>query len=276
MNKKRFKLGKGIEIGDGAPLVFFAGPCVVESREHCFKIAKFLRGVADLKKINLVFKASHTKANRTSGSSFRGIGVEEGLRVLEEVRKEFGFLVVTDVHETVEVASVAQAVDVLQIPAFLCRQTALLEEVGKTNKPILIKKGQFLAPEDMSFAAEKVGSGLVIFCERGSLFGYRDLVVDMRGLVKMRESGYPVVFDGTHSVQSMGGATGKSGGDRDMVFPLLRAATACGVDGLFFECHDEPEKAPSDGPNMLRLEEVPHIVQTIIEIDALIRKSEQA
>lgn len=273
MKKLKFSLGNGIEIGDGAALVFFAGPCVIESREHCFKIAKFLKDVADSKKINLVFKASLTKANRTSGSSFRGLGADEALKVLEDVKKEFGLLVITDVHETVEVASVAEVVDVLQIPAFLCRQTALLEEVGKTNKPVLIKKGQFLAPEDMAFAAEKVGSGLVIFCERGSLFGYRDLVVDMRGLVKMRESGYPVVFDGTHSVQSMGGASGKSGGEREMVFPLLRSATACGVDGLFFECHDEPEKAPSDGPNMLHLSEVPKILDTILAIDRLIRES---
>ena len=256
----RFKAGRG------QPLFAICGPCVIESRDHVMKIAGFLTELSKKLSVPIIFKSSYDKANRTSAGSYRGLGIDAGLKILEEVRREFGLPIVTDVHTEEEAAQAGQSVDLLQIPAFLCRQTSLLEAAGKTAKPVMIKKGQFLAPEDMQFAIEKVnaaGSSQVICCERGACFGYRELVVDMRGLEVMRALGAPVVFDATHSVQRMGGAGGKSSGSREYVAPLARAAVALGVDGVFLECHDRPDSAPSDGPNMLPLEAVEPLLRDL-------------
>lgn len=247
-------------------LLLIAGPCQIESRDHCFKLAEILKKYVRDLPVNLVFKSSFDKANRTSLQGQRGVGIEKGLRILEDVKKSFDLPVLTDVHSPEQARTAAEVVDILQTPAFLCRQTDLLTAVGETGKPVNIKKGQFLSPEDMRFVAEKVsqtGNRNIMLCERGSSFGYRDLVVDMRSFVIMKEAGYPVIFDATHSVQSMGGAGGKSGGSRQYIFPLLRAAVATGVQGVFIECHDDPEKAPSDGASMLPVQQLPSILSTI-------------
>ncbi len=263
------KITPSLSVGDGQKFLLIAGPCQIESKDHCLKIASFLKTLADELKINLVFKSSFDKANRTSISGKRGIGIDQGLKILESVRKDVGIPVLTDVHSIEQVRPIAQVVDVIQIPAFLCRQTDLLCAVGETNRAVNVKKGQFLAPHDMRFAAEKIGASgnrNILLCERGACFGYRDLVVDMRSLLIMRSLGYPVIFDSTHSVQSMGGAGGASGGQREFVAPLSRAAMAVGVDGIFLECHDNPEVAPSDGASMLRLEEVKPILVSLLKI----------
>lgn len=269
-------IGKSIQVGPGHPLLLIAGPCQIESREHCLKIAEHLAKVATRYPIQLVFKSSFDKANRTSGKTARGLGIDAGLKILADVRKETGLAVLTDVHSAEQVPLVASVVDVLQVPAFLCRQTDLLVAVGKSGKAANIKKGQFLAPQDMAFAAEKVssqGNHNVLLCERGTCFGYRDLVVDMRGLLIMREAGYPVVFDATHSVQQMGGAGGASGGTRQFIPALVRAACAVGVDGLFIECHDNPDVAPSDGPSMLPLGMLEKVLETACELSSIGRRS---
>jgi len=258
-----------IEVGEGGKLLLIAGPCQIESQDHTFSIASFLVNLCRELPVSLVFKSSFDKANRTSLAGARGIGLEEGLKILAKVRSEFGCPVLTDVHSAEQAVLAATSVDALQIPAFLCRQTDLLVAAGRTGKAVHIKKGQFLHPSDMAFAAEKVastGNTNILLCERGSCFGYRDLVVDMRGLLLMKESGYPVVYDATHSVQQMGGGNGSSGGVRSFVPPLARAAVATGVDGVFFECHDNPDKAPSDGPCMLPLEQVSCFVHSICRI----------
>ncbi len=246
------------EIGESAPLAFILGPCVIEGRDflldHASEVVKIRQ---EFPEFNFVFKSSYDKANRTSLNNFRGLGIDEGLKILEEVRRDFEIPVITDVHTEAEVAIASEVVDIVQIPAFLCRQTDLLSAAGKTDKAVLVKKGQFLHPQDMKYAAEKVeeaGGKNILLCERGSCFGYRDLVVDFRGLMLMRELGYPVVFDVTHSVQSMGGAGGKSSGNRKFVEPLARAGVAFGTDALFLECHRSPDGAPSDGPNMITFE----------------------
>lgn len=247
-----------IVIGDASKLALIAGPCVIESRDHLFRHAeRVVKLVSNYPEISLIFKSSYDKANRTSMKGFRGMGMEEGLRILQEVRNEFNVPVITDVHGASEVEAVASVVDILQVPAFLCRQTDLLLAVGAAKKTVLIKKGQFLHPTDMAFAADKVkigGSDRVLLCERGSCFGYRDLVVDFRSFSIMKELGYPVVYDATHSVQSMGSAGGSSSGNRAYVPSLASAAIAYGVDALFVECHENPDSAPSDGPNMLTFE----------------------
>lgn len=261
-----------IPVGGDAPLLVISGPCQIESKDHCFKIAEYLLSVTESLPVNIVFKASFDKANRLSGSSIRGIGIDEGLTILGQVRKEFNIPVLTDIHQTDQASIAAEVVDVLQIPAFLCRQTDLLLAAGATGKTVQIKKGQFLPPEDMKYAAEKVvqgGSKKVLLCERGTCFGYRDLVVDMRGLVIMKSLGYPVIFDGTHSVQSLGGAGGKSSGSREYVAPLCKAAVAVGVDGVFIECHEEPSRAPSDGASMLPLEQIGPLLKSLCEIREL-------
>ena len=242
-----------IEIGNGR-LVLIAGPCMAESRELCLEAAAYLRDLCGELDIGYVFKASFDKANRSSGESRRGPGLVRGLEFLAAVREEIGVPVITDIHESGEAAVVAQVVDMLQIPAFLCRQTDLLVAAGKTGKPVNIKKGQFMAPEDMRGAVEKVrmtGNRQVLLTERGSSFGYHNLVVDMRSLVEMRALGVPVVFDATHSVQLPGGLGNASGGRREFVFPLARAAAAVGIDALFTEVHPHPDQALSDGPNSL-------------------------
>jgi 2-dehydro-3-deoxyphosphooctonate aldolase (KDO 8-P synthase) len=263
---KQIKISDSIGVGGDSKLLLIAGPCQIESRDHALMIAEKLQEITKDLPLNLVFKSSYDKANRTSLSGERGVGLEKGLKILGEIKKITGLAILTDVHDAAQAAAAAEFVDVLQTPAFLCRQTDLLEAAGKTGKAVNVKKGQFLAPEDMQFVAEKVaksGNRNIMLCERGASFGYRDLVVDMRGLVIMRETGYPVIFDATHSVQSMGGAGGKSGGSRKFVIPLLKAAIAVGVDGVFIECHDNPDKAPSDGPSMLQLKDMPAVLKDI-------------
>ena len=248
-----------LELGLGLPLVLFCGPCVIESREQTLRHAEKIVGLSQKFRSGFVFKSSYDKANRTSVEGFRGPGIDAGLEILAEVRREFGIGVLTDIHSPEEAEKAGEVVDLIQVPAFLCRQTDLLVAAGKTGKPVMVKKGQFLAPEDMRFAAEKVassGNANVLFCERGSCFGYRNLVVDFKGLQLMGEIGCPVVFDATHSVQVMGGAGGASGGAREFIPALARAAVAVGVAGVFLESHEEPEKAKSDGPNMLPLSEL--------------------
>lgn len=257
-----------IRVGGNNPLLLIAGPCQIESLTHCLHVGEYLQKVCAKYPVNFVFKSSFDKANRTSIATTRGLGVDEGLRILEEVRRKLGVPVLTDVHSPEQAHAAGQIVDVIQTPAFLCRQTDLLIAAGKTGKTVNIKKGQFLDPHDMQHAAKKVASGgtqKILLCERGSCFGYRDLVVDMRSLPIMRQTGYPVVFDATHSVQSMGGASA-SGGDRSFIFPLLRAAVAVGVDGLFIECHDNPAVAPSDGASMLPLHEMEAVIATACHI----------
>ena len=244
--------GGTIAFGAGQPLALIAGPCVIESEEHAhFLAAEIGKAVGPY-----VFKASFDKANRSSLGSFRGPGLKEGLRILAGVRKA-GYPVLTDVHETAQVEAVAEVVDIVQIPAFLCRQTDLLVAAGRTGRIVNIKKGQFVAPHDIGRAAEKVeetGNGRVLLTERGSCFGYNNLVVDMRGLAVMREAGWPVIFDATHSVQTPGAMGHASGGQPQFIGPLARAACAAGVDGVFVEVHEAPERALSDGPNALRLD----------------------
>ncbi|MDD2404427.1 MAG: 3-deoxy-8-phosphooctulonate synthase [Victivallaceae bacterium] len=242
----------------GRKLTLIGGPCMAESFEICQKTAVFLKELCAELDIQYIFKASFDKANRSSGSSVRGPGMKDGLGMLSEIKNSLQIPVLTDVHETIEVEAVARVVDVLQIPAFLCRQTDLLIAAGKTGKVINVKKGQFMAPEDMKGAVEKVrstGNNKVMLTERGTSFGYHNLVVDMRSLAVMRELGVPVVFDATHSVQLPGGLGNASGGQRQFVYPLARAAAAVGIDVLFTEVHPNPEVALSDGANSLNFDE---------------------
>jgi len=248
-------------------LVLIAGPCVVESYDTCAVVAEVVKSFCEKLSIHYVFKASYDKANRTSGKSFRSLGIEKSLGILEKIKKEFSIPLITDVHETVQVGKVAEVVDILQIPAFLCRQTDLLETCGKTQKPINIKRGQFMAPEDMKYAVEKVnstGNPNTCLTERGASFGYHNLVVDLRSIPVMRQF-CPVIFDVTHSVQQPGGAGGSSGGQREFAPYLARAAASVGVDGFFIETHPNPAQALSDGPNMIPLAELETFVSTIKE-----------
>jgi len=266
MNK--VKINDKITIGNGR-LTVIAGPCVAESAEICFQIAERLIEITKKYDVQYIFKASFDKANRSSVKSFRGLGPKEGLKVLSLVREKYSVPVLTDIHETEQVGEVSEVVDILQIPAFLCRQTDLLVEAGRSGKPVNIKKGQFMAPEDMKGAVEKVmceGSAKAMLTERGTSFGYHNLVVDMRGLAIMRDIGVPVIFDATHSVQLPGGLGHASGGQKQFVIPLARAAAAVGIDALFIEVHPEPEKALSDGPNSLNFEEAERIISEVKEI----------
>lgn len=262
----------------GAPPFLIAGPCVIESEAMCLSIAERLAEIADELAMPVIFKASFDKANRTSVSSFRGCGMEAGLRVLEKVRAETGLSVLTDVHLPQQVAAVAEVVDVLQTPAFLARQTDLIMAAASSGKPVNIKKAQFMAPPDMAAVLGKaqaaasdagVNDPQIMLCERGSSFGYNNLVVDMRALVIMREMGCPVVFDATHSVQLPGGGGDRSLGQRQFVAPLARAAVAVGVDGLFMETHPDPDSALSDGPNMVPLDALPGLLRQLTAIAAL-------
>lgn len=264
-----FEITPSVRVGRGENLLLIAGPCQIESKDHCLRIAEFLTKTVAKLPISLVFKSSFDKANRTSVKSQRGVGMESGLRILEDVRSTFNIPVLTDVHSEEQATAVGQVVDVLQIPAFLCRQTDLLVAAGSTGKAINVKKGQFLHPADMQFVAEKIastGNKKVMLCERGTCFGYRDLVMDPRNLIIMRETGYPTIFDATHSVQQMGGGSGSSGGARHYVEALARAAVATGVDGVFVECHNDPDNAPSDGPCMLPLPSVGPLLEKLIRI----------
>lgn len=264
-----------IRIGGNAPLVLIAGPCVVESRKMILLTAERIVRIAGQRAIPLIFKSSYKKANRTSAHSFASIGADEALAILGEVRERFGVPVLTDIHTVEEAARVAEVVDVLQIPAFLSRQTELLQAAGRTGKVVNIKKGQFLAPEDMKLAAEKVvltGNKKVLLTERGTTFGYHNLVVDMRSLAIMRRSGFPVVLDATHSVQLPGGESTKSGGQPEFIFPIARAGVAAGCDALFVEVHPNPAKALSDAASQLKLDHLDELIKQVMAIDAAVGK----
>jgi 2-dehydro-3-deoxyphosphooctonate aldolase (KDO 8-P synthase) len=254
---------------------FIAGPCVIESEKHCLKIAERVAGVAAKLGVPLIFKASYDKANRTSSRSFRGPGPEEGLRILERAREVSGLPVLSDIHETCQVKAAAEVLDVIQIPAFLCRQTDLVQAAARTGLWVNIKKGQFLAPADMKNVLAKAletGNRKIMLTERGASFGYNNLIVDFRSFLIMGSFGHPVVFDVTHSVQTPGGQGDRSGGDAAFIPYLARAGAAAGVDGFFFEVHDNPEKALSDGPNALRLSSLPVVIEDILCIRASLRR----
>ena len=240
-------------------MILLAGPCAMESKDICFQVADTMAEIVEKYPVDYYFKTSFDKANRTSIDSFRGLGMEEGLRILSEVKKEYGFRIVTDIHEAWQADPVAEVADIIQIPAFLCRQTDLLVAAAKTGKIVNVKKAQFLAPWDMKNVVNKLeasGTKKIMLCERGSSFGYNYFVVDMTSIPTMKKFGYPVIFDATHSVQRPGGLGSASGGNREMVPYLAKAALAAGADGLFMEIHPDPEKALSDGPNMIALKDV--------------------
>jgi len=263
-----------VRFGDNLPLVLIAGPCVIESEASCLRIAEHLKKLAEELMLPVVFKASYDKANRTSVTAFRGPGMEEGLRILQRVRQDFDLPVVSDVHDVSQVAAAAEVLDILQIPAFLCRQTDLLVAAGKTGKVINLKKGQFLAPGDIQHGIGKILSTdnrKILLTERGTTFGYNNLVVDMRSLVIMRELGFPVVFDATHSVQLPGGAGASSGGQRQYVGALSRAAVAVGIDALFWEVHENPDQALCDGANSLALSALKPLLQQLMALDHLVK-----
>jgi 2-dehydro-3-deoxyphosphooctonate aldolase (KDO 8-P synthase) len=271
---RSFSVGK-IRVGGEAPLFVIAGPCVIESESHAMAIAEQLRAAAEELGVPLIFKASYDKANRSSASSYRGPGLEEGLRVLAKIKQETGLPILTDVHEVVHVAPAAEVCEVLQIPAFLSRQTDLLIAAGRSGRVVNIKKGQFLSPQEIGNAAEKVastGNEKIILTERGSSFGYQNLVVDMRSFPIMRKFGYPVVFDVTHSVQLPGGEGKSSGGQPEFIEPLARAGTAVGIDGVFLEVHENPAKALSDGTNALPLEQFRPLIRKLQRLSALTRE----
>ncbi len=248
---------------------FVAGPCVIESEDLCLRVADRLAHLAQRQDLLVIFKASYDKANRTSLSAFRGIGKQKGLEILRKVKKKTGLPVLTDIHVPGDAAEVAEVVDVLQIPAFLCRQTDLLLNAAKTELPINVKKGQFMSPADMRFVVEKIGSRCLL-TERGTFFGYNRLVVDFPGLQEMKALGAPVIFDATHSVQAPGGLGGASGGNRDMAIPMALAAICHCVDGLFFEVHPDPDNALCDGPNSLRLLEFENFVPRFLDLKAML------
>ncbi len=273
---KNFSLGD-ILIGGRQPLVLFAGPCVVESRELVMRTAEQIQSTSRKYDTPVVFKSSYKKANRTSGKSFVGIGTDEALKILAEVKREFEFPILTDIHKESEAAVAAEVADVLQIPAFLCRQTDLLHAAGFTGKVVNIKKGQFLAPEDMKHAAAKVeetGNDRILLTERGTTFGYNNLVVDMRSLKIMSDLGYPVVLDATHSVQLPGGdkSAAQTGGQPEFIFPLARAGAAVGIAGLFVEVHPDPAKALSDAASQLKLDLLDELLRQVTQIDRIVKQ----
>ncbi|MGE5540037.1 MAG: 3-deoxy-8-phosphooctulonate synthase [Gemmatimonas sp.] len=272
--QRRVKVGP-VVFGNDRPLTIIAGPCAIESRAHAMEMAEAISKIAKKLGLGFVYKSSFDKANRTSINSPRGIGFDKALPILADVREKFGCPVLTDVHEPEQCAPVGEAVDILQIPALLCRQTDLLVAAAKTGRAIHVKKGQFLAPWDMKNVAAKIaaaGNDRILLCERGASFGYNTLVSDMRSLPVMKETGYPVVFDATHSVQQPGGLGTSSGGDRRYVPVLARAAVAVGVAGVFMETHQNPDKAPSDGPNMVPLKQLPGLLATLVDFDRLAKR----
>ncbi|MDR3306826.1 MAG: 3-deoxy-8-phosphooctulonate synthase [Endomicrobium sp.] len=274
MRIKRVKIGKNVTLANDKPFAVIAGPCVIESEKHALTLAASLKKITSELKIPFIFKASYDKANRSSGLSFRGPGVEEGLKILAKIRKELKVPVITDVHNESQAPIAAEVVDFLQIPAFLSRQTDLIKACALTGKPINIKKGQFLAPEDMANVvkkAESFGNNKLVLTERGASFGYHNLVVDFRGLEIMKQIGYPVVFDSTHSVQLHGGRGTCGVGDRKFIFPLAKAAAAVGVSALFLEVHDNPDKALSDGANSLELKNFNQFLKHIKAIDKAVK-----
>jgi 2-dehydro-3-deoxyphosphooctonate aldolase (KDO 8-P synthase) len=274
MSTKSVKVGN-IEIGAGRPLAVIAGPCVIESRESALRHASMLKAVADRVGVPYIFKSSYDKANRSSMDSYRGPGLAKGLEVLAEVKEKTGVPVLTDVHEKEQVSSVKEVADVLQIPAFLCRQTDFVVAVAESGKVVNVKKGQFLAPWDVGNIVDKILSAnndQILLTERGASFGYNNLVSDMRSLVVLRELGYPVVFDATHSLQLPGGLGKASGGERKYIGPLARAGVAVGVDALFMEVHEDPDRALSDGPNSLPLREFEGVLRLVKEIDGILKR----
>ena len=274
-------MNKSVKLGDinfqnDAPFVLIAGPCVLESYEHANMMCSKLLQIASELKIELIYKTSYDKANRTSISSDRGLGIDKSIEIFDKLKKEFNVPIITDVHSVLECNKIKDHVDIIQIPAFLCRQTDLLIAAANTNKIINVKKGQFLAPRDMINVVNKItdsGNKNILLTERGACFGYNNLVSDMRSLEIMKdEIGFPVIFDATHSVQSPGGMGNKSGGDSKYAPILARAAAAVGVAGIFMETHDNPDKAPSDGPNMIKLDEMSKILKKLLEIDNLVKE----
>lgn len=261
-----------LTVGNDLPLTIIAGPCQLETADHAQMIAGTMKEACDAAGAQYVFKASYDKANRTSLSGKRGMGIDAGLKVLDDIRKTIGVPVLTDVHTEAQCAIAAEAVDILQIPAFLCRQTDMLLAAGNTGKAVNVKKGQFLAPWEMGNIVDKVestGNENILLTERGTSFGYNTLVADMRGLPQMAKTGYPVVMDATHSVQQPGGKGGSSGGQREFAPVMARAAVSLGVGAVFIETHQEPDIAPSDGPNMIPLDQMPQLVDTLMRFDAL-------
>jgi len=272
---RSFKIGP-FYVGKSKAPFFIAGPCVIESESHCLKIADHLAAIKQRLSIDLIFKASYDKANRSSMKSYRGPGLDEGLRILEKVRLHSGLPVLSDVHETCQVSAAAEVLDVIQIPAFLCRQTDLIFAAASSGRCVNIKKGQFLAPTEMRNVLDKAlaaGNRKILLTERGTFFGYNNLVVDFRSLIIMRSLNQPVIFDVTHSVQSPGGMGEKSGGNAEYIPALAKAGAALGVDGFFFEVHDDPEAALSDGPNALRLHLFEGLAEDILRLSAVSRRS---
>jgi 2-dehydro-3-deoxyphosphooctonate aldolase (KDO 8-P synthase) len=266
----------GFEVGLDKPLFLIAGPCVVESRELALDTAASLKEISGELGIPFIYKSSYDKANRSSGESFRGLGMQKGLQILAEVKEKVGVPVLTDVHEKEDIAQVAGTVDVLQTPAFLCRQTDFIRAVAAAGKPVNVKKGQFLSPREMKNVVEKAraasGKDNILVCERGASFGYNNLVSDMRSLVIMRDTGCPVVFDATHSVQLPGEQGTSSGGQREFVPVLARAAVASGIAGIFMETHPDPDNAPSDGPNAWPLDRMKELLRTLKDLDTLVKQ----
>ncbi|HEB73198.1 MAG TPA: 3-deoxy-8-phosphooctulonate synthase [Nitrospirae bacterium] len=265
-----------VTFGSGLPLVFIGGPCVIESEDHALKLAVEIKKITEKAGVSFVFKSSYDKANRSSPGSFRGIGADEGLRTLEKVRAETGSPVITDIHSPAEAASAGEVVDIIQIPAFLCRQTDLLYAAGKTGKPVNVKKGPFMAPWDMVNVIEKIkqaGNDKVMLTERGASFGYNNLVVDMSSIYEMSKTGAPIVFDAGHSAQRPGGLGKSSGGDRNLIPPLARAAVAVGISALFLETHNDPDNAPCDGPNMWPVQKLSRLLDSLKRIDSTIKES---
>jgi len=273
-NVKKVRIGNKFDIGGNERFTLIAGPCVIESEELVMEVAGKLKEITDRLGINFVFKSSFDKANRSSIHGYRGPGIDEGLRILQKVKDTYNVPVVTDVHEAWQCEKLAEVVDIIQIPAFLCRQTDLLIAAAATGLPVNVKKGQFLAPWDMKNVVTKMeesGNPNIMLCERGSTFGYNNMVVDMRSFLEMRQFGYPVVFDVTHAVQKPGGNGDSTGGNREYVYPLMRAGLAIGVDAIFAEVHPNPDCAKSDGPNMLKLDDVEDILKMAIKIDDLVK-----
>ena len=275
---KTIELGR-MKLGGAYPLFLIAGPCVIENEKLAMEVAEKLKRITFDRSIPFIYKSSYDKANRSSVKSFRGPGLKEGLRILSRVKEEYDLPILSDVHTTEEVHAAADVLDILQIPAFLCRQTDLLLAAARTQRPVNIKKGQFMAPWDMSNTVKKiesVGNRKILLTERGATFGYNNLVSDMRAIPIMSRLGYPVVFDATHSVQLPGGAGTQSSGQREFVAPLARAAVAAGCHGLFLEVHPEPDQAPSDGPNMVSLKDLPDLLSQVQEIDHMMIKIRNA
>ena len=265
-----------LRISNNLPFTLIAGPCVIESKNHALEMAKKLTSITNKLGIQFIYKSSFDKANRTSINSKRGPGLEKAIEIFNEIKSSIGCPIITDVHEINQVSVISEVVDIIQIPAFLCRQTDLLIEAAKTNKAVMIKKGQFLAPWDMKNVVEKIiefGSGGILVCERGVSFGYNTLVSDFRSLPILKSFGYPVVFDATHSVQQPGGLGSKSGGQREFVPVLAKAAVSIGVAALFMEIHQDPDNAPSDGPNMLHLDDLEKLLITLAKLDKIAKES---